>query len=122
MSNKITGTGTISIDGTQLESLDDGITINIGGFKREPKMGTGKVAGYQEKVEAPTLECKVQHKKETSMVFYNSITKATITVELDTGAQFIYRQAWITEQAGLDASAGEVSLKFSAIGCDEVLP
>jgi len=121
MGNKITGTGTISVDGAQLESLDDGINIDMGGFKRDPKSGSGQVSGYQEKVEPPMLEVKVHHKKETSLVFFNNITNATVTAELDTGAQYIYQQSWLAEPAKIDASAGEVSLKFHAVRCDEVL-
>jgi len=119
--NKITGTAIVKVDGDELETLDDGVTVDIGGVERPAKKGSGKVSGYQEKVTEPTLEVKVHHKKNTSLAYFNNITDATIEVVFDTGVQFIYQQAWTADSAKADASAGEVSLKFHAIRCDEVL-
>ena len=117
--NQITGRAKIKVDGKSLSS-ESGATLNPGGSNRPPKTGGGKVHGYSEEDVAPSLECVIFHKKDTSIIELSDITGATVTFDTDTGVQFILRDAWTSEPAALDTANGTVALKMNAISCDQV--
>lgn len=119
MSKQFTGRATITVDGNRFKT-DSGATLNPGGSNRSALMGGGEVHGYQEEDVAPSMECTVFHNKDTSLRELSDITDATVFFETDSGAQFVLRDAWVTEPAALNSKDGTVSLKFEAIACDEV--
>jgi hypothetical protein len=115
---QITGKATLRVDGKEIRTDGKG-KLKIGGEKREPVTGPGKVHGYKEETEAPELEVKVAHTADLSLKTLQAITNATVAFETDTGRQFILREAFTTDVLELDAADG-VTLKMSALSCDEV--
>jgi hypothetical protein len=116
---QITGKAIIRVDGQELRSAD-GATLNFGGEKREPKVGSGKVYGFSAETVAPELECQIYHTADTSLKALAAIVDATITFDTDTGKQFLLREAFVTDVPSLKTKDGTVDLKFSAISCEEV--
>jgi len=117
--NQCTGKAIIRVNGRELRSLDDS-TLDPGGVKRDPVVGSGKVHGFKEETVPPQLECKVAHKADTDLVELGKIVDATIIFESDTGDTYILRDAFILEPAKLSAKDGTVELKFSGISCSRM--
>ncbi len=117
---KITGKAIIRVDGTELRTADKGAaTLDLGGEKREAKVGAGKTWGYNEETMPVELTCKVYHTADTSLKKLGAITSATISFECDSGPRFVLREAFSLDTPKLDAKTGEVEMKFSAVSCDE---
>lgn len=117
---KITGKAIIRVDGTELRTADKGAaTLDIGGEKREPKVGAGKTWGFNEETMPVELSCKIFHTGDTSLKQLGAITSATISFECDSGKRYVLREAFSLDTPKLDAKSGEVELKFSAVSCDE---
>jgi hypothetical protein len=116
---QITGRATIRVDGQELRSLG-GATLSIGGASREAVVGGGKVHGYKEADEAPTLECRIAHTKDLSLRQLGAIESATVEFETDTGVQFLLRGAFTTGVPSLAEQDGAVELSMAALECDEL--
>lgn len=116
---QVTGTAVIRVDGRELRSLQ-GATLNIGGFKLDPKKGGGKVHGFSEEVMEATMDCKIAHTKDLSVKGLGAIRNATVLFDTDTGVQFVLRNCNTIEPPSLDSGSGEVDLKMAAEDCDEV--
>ncbi len=117
---KITGKAIIRADGVELRTADKGAaTLDIGGEKREPKVGAGKTWGYSEETMPVELTCKVYHTADTSLKKLGAITNATISFECDSGPRYLLREAFSLDTPKIDTKDGTVELKFSAVSCDE---
>lgn len=116
---QITGKATIHVDGEEWRT-EDGAKLDIGGVTREAKVGGGKVHGFAEKTKAPELDCNVYHTRDTDLTAINAIKDATVIYESDTGDNYVLRNAFVTEQAELDAENGTINVKFSAISCERM--
>ena len=57
---KFTGKAIIRVNGSELRSTDDA-TLSVGGENRKAIKGGGRVYGYNEETQEPTLECNVAH-------------------------------------------------------------
>lgn len=115
---QITGKATIRVNGKEIRTDGKG-KLKLGGEKREPVTGPGKVHGYKEETEAPELEVKVLHTADISLKELQAITDATALVETDTGRQFVLREAFTTDVIELDFADG-FTLKMSGTAVDEV--
>jgi hypothetical protein len=115
---QITGKATIRVDGRTYQTLD-GATLSLGGQTRTTVKGD-VVHGYKEEVMEPTLECKVSHTSDISLIAMSAVTAATVEFETDTGVIFILRDAWCAEPASL--SDGEIDWKLAAMQADELTP
>ena len=116
---QITGKAVIRLDGSELRTTGTA-TLNPGGMNRETVKGGGVIHGYKEEDVEPSVECSVAHTTELSIKDLAAIIDATVMFETDSGAQFVLRNAWVTEPPSLDAISGEVDLKFAALSRDEV--
>ena len=119
MSNKITGRATISIDGVK-HKTDEGATINVGGVTRKAVKNGKVIYGFQEEGVEPTLDCKIFHNKDLSLIELGKIDDATVFFETDTGQTLVLRNAFVTDPPSLDAKSGLVDLKMSALSIDEL--
>lgn len=115
---QITGKATIYVDGVELRTADDA-TLNPGGVTRQPVKGSGRVHGFTEETVEPQLECTVYHTGDTSLADIGKIKDATVTFLTDTGRRFVLTGAWVTDPSPLKTKGGEVSVKMSAITCEE---
>ncbi len=116
--NQITGKATIRVDGKTYKTMD-GATITPGGISREAVKGD-VVHGYKESIQEPTLDCKLAHTAEISLIALGKFTDATVEFETDTGVIIIMRESWTVEPPSM--SGGEVDLKMAAMSADELNP
>lgn len=116
MSNQVTGRAFISLNGVRLRS-QPGATLNPGGFNRETKIGDVQIDGYSESIAAPSVECTIHHKADTSLTELANMRDVPLTFETDTGKVFLLRGAWCANPPSL--SSGNVPLRFEALSCEE---
>ena len=114
---KFTGKAIIRINGSEIRSTDDA-TLTVGGENRKAIKGGGRVYGYNEATQEPTLECNVAHCSDTDLIELSAIVDATVIFETDSGAKFVLQEAFVTEPASLNAPAGTASLKLSVCRCE----
>ena len=114
---KFTGKAIIRVNGSELRSTDVA-TLSVGGENRKAIKGGGRVYGYNEETQEPTLECNVAHCGDTDLVTLSAIVDATIIFETDSGAKFVLQEAFVTEPASLNTPDGTASLKFAACRCE----
>lgn len=114
---KFTGKAIIRINGSEIRSTDNA-TLSVGGENRTAIKGGGRVYGYNEETQEPTLECNVAHCSDTDLVSLSAIVDATIIFETDSGAKFVLQEAFVTEPASLNVTDGTASMKFSACRCE----
>ena len=114
---KFTGKAIIRINGSEIRSTDDA-TLTVGGENRKAIKGGGRVYGYNEETQEPTLECNVAHCSDTDLIELSAIVDATVIFETDSGAKFVLQEAFVTEPASLNVTVGTGSLKFSACRCE----
>lgn len=113
---KYTGNAKIYSEGQEI-ATDKGATLQVGGVKREPKVGA-QVYGYNEEVIPPEVSCKVFHGPDTDIKKINALADATIIFECDNGPRYVLRSAFVTETGELDSKDGSLQVKFSALSCD----
>ena len=90
----------------------------MGGENRKAIKGGGRVYGYNEETQEPTLECNVAHGKDTDLVALSAIVDATVIFETDSGAKFVLQEAFVTDPASLNVTDGTASLKMAACRCE----
>ena len=118
MSNKITGRVTLQVNGKNLLSKR-GATLDYGGVKRTPIMGSNQVNGYSEEIMAPTVNCTISHTAATSLAELANYVDETLIFQTDVGRVYVLSQAFLTEPPKLAENEGDVSLAFAAVTCDE---
>lgn len=118
MAKQFTGKVTIRIDGQEYKSLD-GATLNPGGVNRSTVKGGGRVHGFTEEDQEPTMDFKLPHNAGVSLKRLGSLTDATVMFETDSGVQFITRGCYTTEPPSL--SGNEVDVKMAGVECDELV-
>jgi hypothetical protein len=115
---KITGKGTLTVDGTRF-AIENGATLNPGGVNRVAERHGGETY-YREEEVPPSLECNVLHTADTDILALSNLVGATVMFEADTGQKFLLRGAFATEPVPIDSSSGKSALKLSARGCDQL--
>lgn len=118
MSGNVTGMATIRVDGREIPS-ERGATFNPGGVNRTTRMA-GKRVFFNEEPVAPTLQCTVLHTADTDLIDLNTITNATVLVELDNGQDYMMIGAFVTETTELNTAEGQVRLNFAALRCERI--
>lgn len=72
----------------------EGASLSFGGIAREPVVGDGGVAGNQDKIEAPKVDCTIIHTPEISLQEIQNIKDATISFDTDNGKSFVISNAF----------------------------
>lgn len=116
---KITGRVTIKVNGKTLLSKR-GATLDYGGVKRTPVVGSNQVNGYTEEIMAPMVNCTVSHTADTSLAELANYVDETLNFETDSGRTYVLSQAFLTDPPKLSENEGDVALAFAAVSCDEV--
>jgi hypothetical protein len=116
---QITGKAIIRVNGREWRA-EDGASLDVGGEKRNPKVGGGKVHGFNKETVEPKMECKMFHTRDDDLLAIGKIEDATVIFECDTGDTYVLREAFVLEPAKLEAKDGTVSVSFSAISCERM--
>lgn len=113
------GKATIKVGGNTLNTLP-GAKLNLGGFTREPVVGSTKVLGYSEKVEPSMIDCSVALAKGQSLKGLD-FSDATVTFLADTGQVWSLANAFLSSPLEVTAQdGGSIALKIVAERCEEV--
>ena len=113
------GRATVKVGGNTLNSLP-GAKLNLGGFSREPVMGSNEMLGYAEKAEAGMVELEVALAKGQSMQGLD-FSDATVTFIADTGHVWSGANAFLAEPLAMTAEGGgKISLKIMCKRFEEV--
>lgn len=118
MANQILGRVRLRKNGKEYLSKR-GATLNIGGKKRNPIVGSQKVHGFSEELVAPELEFSISYDSATDLVELQNDTNATILFEPDVGKKWVLIEAFMTDPPSIKESDGEVDLKYSATSCEQ---
>ena len=66
-----------------------GASMKFGGVSRKPVSGDGGVAGYQEELEAPQVDCTIIATADVSLKDIQSIKDVTISFDTDHGKSYV---------------------------------
>lgn len=116
---RVSGIAFIKSDGKQYQTAGE-FTINMGTPMREPKIGTVGIVGYNEKPQAPSIECKIVLTPGLSLEEITNLTDATITVVAPNGTSFVLREAFFSGDGNYATGEGEVAAKFSGTKMEEI--
>lgn len=115
----IGGTIYVRIGGEQQWASGDW-EYTLGLRKREPVMLTDRLAGYTETPRPATLKGTIIDHDELDVRALQSLTDATITLDLANGKSVVFSQATETSDGTIKANSGEISVEFTAVSAEEV--
>lgn len=95
-----------------------GMTLNVGGVKRNPVVGSNGVHGYSEEIVAPELEFTISYDSNTDLNELLNDSNSTILIEPDVGRKWTLIEAFMTEPPSIKEQDGEVDLKYSGTRCE----
>lgn len=85
---KVHGRAFITVGGVRYNTKE-GATLKTGGVMREPVVGDGGVAGAQEKIEAPQIDCTIIATQDVSIEAIQAISDANISFDSDNGKSYV---------------------------------
>ncbi|BCB26477.1 hypothetical protein SKTS_13630 [Sulfurimicrobium lacus] len=71
-----------------------GASLKFGGIDRKPVIGDGGVAGFQETIEAPEVDCTIIATGEVSLAEIQKLTDFTLSFDTDTGRSYVIANAF----------------------------
>ncbi len=90
---QVFGRAFITVAGKRFNTKE-GASLKFGGVSREAVIGDGGVAGHQEKLEAPQVDCAIIHTADISLKEIQDIKDATISFDTDNGKSFVITNAF----------------------------
>lgn len=94
-----------------------GATLSFGGKSREPVIGDGGIAGYQEKLDAPKVDCSIIHTPDISLKEIQDIKDATVSFDTDNGKSYVLSEAFSGPSPEL--SGDGIKATFYGLECKE---
>lgn len=113
---QVAGKVFLTLNGTRLRSKE-GASLEMGGIEREAVISDSGVDGFNEKITAPKVDCKVSLTNDVRMADLQAFKDGTLVFETDTGRAYTLTGAWCAKPPKLEK--GEVSLEFGAMECLE---
>ena len=115
------GKAIIKIDGAALETMP-GATLDIGGDERTTLVGDSSVQGFFETPKQSRLECEISVGTETRLAAMRGWANVTISMECDTGQQYVVQGAWLLNTAVLKTNeGGRVPMQFEGPPAEELV-
>lgn len=115
--SQVFGRAFITVGGKRYNTKE-GATLKFGGPSREAVVGDAGVAGFQEKLEAPQVDCTIIHTPTISLKEIQGIKDATISFDTDNGKSFVITNAFSGPAPEL--SRDGVRATFIGTECEEV--
>lgn len=113
---QIFGRAFITVAGKRYNTKE-GASLKYGGVSREAVVGDAGVAGYQEKIEAPQVDCTIICTPDISLKEIQGIKNATISFDTDNGKSFVIVEGFCL--AAPELSRDGVKATFSGLKCEE---
>lgn len=115
--SQVFGRAFITVAGKRYNTKE-GASLKFGGISREPVIGDAGVAGPQEKLEAPQVDCTIIHTANISLKEIQSIKDATISFDTDNGKSFVITDAF--NGPAPELSRDGIKATFYGSQCEEV--
>lgn len=115
--SQVFGRAFITVAGKRYNTKE-GASLKFGGISREPVIGDAGVAGHQEKLEAPQVDCIIIHTANISLKEIQGIKDATISFDTDNGKSFVITDAF--NGPAPELSRDGIKATFYGSQCEEV--
>jgi hypothetical protein len=119
MGARIGGVLNITVDGRQYP-IRGSVEVSPSSVKREGIAGQDYVHGFTEMPVVPSIKANVSTTADVSLETLQNITDATIQATLANGKSYVLSQAWTVAAFAIDTAAGQVSVEFQGVTCDEI--
>ena len=117
--NRRAGTIYFKIDGTQHDAKGS-FTYNLGAPKREAIVGSDKVHGYKETIQAPYIEGAITDRASLDVAALLVLDGVTVTLEISNGKTIVLRDAWFAGEGNITTEEGEIAVRFEGKSAEEV--
>lgn len=112
MSERVTGTCIVRINGRSIRSKD-GAKLDMGGEDRTPQYADGRLIGFSSKPRAAMVTATLAHTSSSDLAAIRDTVDATIVFESDTGVRYTVRGGFATRPPELTGGEGDVSVEFA---------
>lgn len=117
--NRVVGQCKVKVD-SQLYETDGSTQMEIGGPAREAVKGDYQASGFRETTEPSKVTTNLLYKGRLSLSSVRKIDNATLTLETDTGAVWIVRNAYVAEVISFDTGTGKAQVVFQGPPAEEM--
>jgi hypothetical protein len=109
----ITSRCTIDVPSLGRLPTDKEVTISYGNPKREAVMGSNGFLGHSEEfTDPPSISCKLRDTSALDKQKLQGVVNETVTIIANNGQTWALNQAFMSEVIEIDASSGEIEIKF----------
>jgi len=117
--NQIVGQVKVKVDGTSYPTSGES-TLDIGGTVRESVVGDYEAGAFKESTAPSKLETTILLKSGVSLSDLRKIDNATCTLETDTGAVWIIRNAYVADAISFGQD-GKAKVVFQGPPAEEMV-
>lgn len=119
MGTKLLGRVSLKVNGQTILSKR-GSTLDPGGEKRTPVVGSSSVHGFSAELMPPMVTCKITQTANLAVTDVAAISDATLLWQGDDGISYVLTGAWCMEPPKLAEVDGEMDVQFCAMTCERV--
>lgn len=112
----IAGRATLYVDGKK-QFVGDSFSYTTDDTVVSDSIGKSGIAGYTEEAVAPKINIELVETPDAPLDVLNKIRNATIVLDLQTGAQYTYMNAWRSGDPIEKNESGRATLEFHAMQC-----
>lgn len=117
--NRVVGQLKITVDGTAYPTSGEA-TLDIGGPVREAVAGDFEAGAFKETTAPSKTEVTILYKAGISLSALRAIDNATLTLQADTGATWIVRNAYVADAISFGQD-GKAKVTFGGPPAEEML-
>lgn len=118
--NRLMGRFTIGVNGLRFKT-EKGATFDLGGPKRTTKTGSNGVAGFSEETVQSKLEFSFFIPPGLSIAQIRTWDDVTVSVETDTGQQYVINGGWVTDPQVIEESDGKTKVIIEGPPAEELV-
>lgn len=109
----------VRVDG-QLYRAKGSFTYDLGAPTRKSVVGVDGVHGYSEMPKPAYLEGEITDSQSISLLNFQNITNATVTLDLANGKTIVFSEAVYTGDGTAQTEEGNAKLKFESATAQEI--
>ncbi|MEW5422655.1 phage tail tube protein [Amorphus sp. 3PC139-8] len=119
MSNLLSGTLYIKVDGTQYLAKGS-FTVNVTPTQREGVAGLDGTHGFKETPKVPYIEGTFTTQPGFSIDTLHDHDDVTVTVELANNTAYMLRSAWFAGDGEINADDAEITGRFEGMSGEQI--
>lgn len=109
----------VKVDGQQFRAKGE-FEYNLGIGKKEAVVGSDGVHGYKEDPQVGFIQGAITDESTLDVKALQSISDATVTLELGNGKVIVLKNAWYAEEGTIKTGEGEIPVRFEGLDADEI--